>query len=356
MATVADVVPLIGENRILVKAGIQALRKTTKVPFLKLFEACSLERASINSYHLGFVLGPCFNAVGRLGDISLAFRFLGTDDEEEATRMAERIRGLNEERKQMTEEGFKKALEIVEARETVEPVLLVYLQNVHESVIGIIAGRLKEKYARPALVFTDAEGGLIKGSGRSIPAYNMVVSLTKAKAYLEKFGGHKMAAGMSLKKENFEALRAFLNETQTLTEEDLTPKVEIDAQIPLMYVTEELVNDLEIMEPFGQGNPKPLFAGKHFGIRRIMVIGKTRTHAKLIITDDSGATVEAMLYGRADEFFDYVRQVHGEGRLSALLSGYTQPVDMAFTFQPGINDFRGMRNVQIVIQNYCKIS
>ena len=354
IATVADVVPLQDENRILVKAGLEALHHTKKVPLLALMEACGIEKRNLSAYHIGFVIGPAFNAIGRLGDISLAFRFLDTEDPGEAWILAEEIRSVNEERKQMTEDGFRNALETIERdRLSEDKVILVYLPDVHESVVGIIAGRVKEKYQRPAFVLTKAEDGNLKGSGRSIREYHMVAELTAVKELLLKYGGHKMAAGLSLLPENLEALRTELNRRTTLTEADLTPKVYIDAELPLSYVTPGLVEELALLEPAGMANTKPLFAGKHFKVLSARIVGKNRNVLSLLIADN-GRKMSAVMFGDPDSFLDTVRAEYGDEAVQKMLRGNGN-ADMAFVFYPEFNDFRGERNVQIIVTNYCRI-
>lgn len=355
IATVTDVVPLRDENRILVKTGLDALRSTDKVPLRALMEVCELEPEAISTYSIGFILGPCFNAISRLGDISLAFEFLENTDPGRARLMAEQIRGINEERKEMTEEGYRKALEYVEREGIAEDkVLLVYLEDVHESVIGIIAGRIKERFSRPSLVFTKAADGNVKGSGRSIPAYNMVEELTRVKDLLLKYGGHKMAAGLALVPENFELLRKTLNRNCALTEEDLWPRVYFDAELSLRYVTPDFIEELKKIEPSGMGNPKPLFAGAHFKVLSAKLVGKNKNVVAMNLTDKSGTKMPAVLFGDVGNVTEPLRNEYGL-ELPFYFREEAEAPDLAFTYYPAFNEFRGEKRLQIIAVNSCKI-
>ena len=355
IATVADVMELQGENRIIVRAGLEKLRNTEKLGLKALMEVCALDSAKVSAYTVGFVIGPCFNAVGRLSDVRLAFDLLQTADTVTAYELAGEIRSLNESRKKMTEDGTEEAIRIVEESGIKDDrILLVRLHGVHESIVGIIAGRLKEKYYRPVFVFTDSEGGL-KGSGRSIPAYHMLDGLLKAREYLTRFGGHAMAAGLSLSEENLPGLREKLNAGCTLTEEELRPVIRIDARVPLSYLSEQLVNEISALEPFGTGNPRPVFARPHFRIHSIRLLGKNRNVLRMSLSDGSGVKRDAVLFNDVEGFLGMLRQEFGEEELRKAEQGLPNAIDIAFTYAPEINEFRGEKSLQIVCQSSCRI-
>ncbi len=355
IATVADVVPLQGENRILVKAGLDRLHETQKTGLLQLIAACGLQKEKLTAYHLGFVIGPSFNAVGRLSDVRLAFRLLQTGDPKEAKILAEKIRELNEQRKDETERGTEQAFSEIESAPWKEDrVLLVRLRNVHESVVGIVAGRVKEKYGRPVFVFTDAEGGL-KGSGRSVENFHMLGALIPEKRLLTRFGGHKMAAGLSLPEENLEILRKELNENCTLTEQDLRPVVHIDARVPFRYLSPALISELSRLAPFGTGNSRPVFAMAHLRVRSLRIVGKNRNVIRMSLSDEYGFTMDAVHFGEPDALLQLIREEYGEEELQRLLRSSSDRVDLAFTFYPEINEYMGQKSVQIVCMSYCRI-
>jgi len=357
IATVADVVELQGENRILVREGLRRLRTTDKPGLSALIDACGLDRNRLNAYHIGFVIGPCFNAIGRLGSVSLAFELLATKDRAEALRIAERVRDLNETRKEMTEAGLRAAEEEIASGELLrDRILLVRLRGVHESLVGIIAGRLKEKYGRPVYVFTDS-GELIKGSGRSVPVYHMQKHLLKAAPLLERFGGHAMAAGLSLREEKLPALREQLNRECEFTEEELRPVVNLDIRLPLSSVTPELIGELSLLEPFGTGNPKPLFARPHFLVHQLRVMGKNRNVLKLVVSDGSGARMEAVFFGEPEirELLKFLTEEFGEAEVERAMRGAENGIDVALAYYPEINEYMGRQTLQITVRNYCRI-
>lgn len=336
VATVGDVMDLQGENRIIVKEGLKRLPKTRNQGFRALIEANGLEGERITAYHVGFVLGPCINASGRLDTASRALSLLCTKEWDQAAKEAGDLVALNQSRKAMTEEGKEKAIEMIEHSELSEDrVLVVYLPECHESLAGIIAGRLREKYYKPAFVLTRAENG-VKGSGRSIEAYSMYEELVRCSDLLEQFGGHPMAAGLSLKEENVEPFRKRLNELCTLTQAELTPKVTIDVPMPISYLTRELTEQLSILEPFGKGNTKPLFAQKDLRVLNLRILGKNQNVAKMKLVDVTGASVDAVYFGQALEFQAYVQQKE----------------TVSVTYYPEINVYQGKETLQTVIRNY----
>lgn len=335
IATVGDVMRLQDENRIIVKYGLKKIAETSNIGLRKLVEKNNLDISHLSAYHIGFVIGPCLNAGGRLQTAKLALALLLAEDEEEADRLAVELKELNDKRKDMTQEETRKAEELVDGLYSGDKVLVVYLPDCHESLAGIIAGRLREHYQKPSLVITKSEDGA-KGSGRSIEAYHMFEGLVEVRDLLTKFGGHPMAAGFSLKEEHIEELRKRLNENAKLTEEDFIQKIWIDVPMPLEYVSEELIQELEALEPFGQGNEKPQFAQKNLHIRGFRVMGKNRNAVRLSVVTENGFPMEALWFGDGDGF---EKELSGHSVMDAI-------------YYPGINEYNGNRSIQIVIKNY----
>lgn len=337
VATVGDVMDLQGENRIIVKEGLRQLSHTETPGLKALIQVNNLEHAEISSYHVGFVLGPCINASGRLDTASRALKLLCEQDPVEAARLAGDLIALNESRKAMTEQGKEEAIEKVENSDLKnDRVLVIYLPDCHESLAGIIAGRIRELYNKPVFVLTKGEKSA-KGSGRSIEAYSMYEELVKCRDFMEQFGGHPMAAGLSIKEENIERFRKRLNENCTLTEEDLRPKIVIDVPMPVSYISRELVEQLSLLEPFGKGNVKPLFAQKNLSVLNLRIFGKNHNVAKMKLTDGSGTSVDAVYFGEAEKFVEFVKS---HERISV-------------TYYPEINSYQGRETLQAVIRNYC---
>ena len=302
IATIGDVMDLQDENRILVKEGLQRLHHTTNLGLQELIRVNNLEPENISPYHIGFILGPCLNASGRLDTAKRALQLLLADSREVAAVLAGDLKNLNESRKEMTAQGLEKAIEQVESTSMMEDtVLVVFLPECHESLAGIIAGRLRERYHKPSFVLTRGEEG-VKGSGRSIESYSMYEKLCECKEYLTKFGGHPMAAGLSLEEENVERFRRKLNEQSGLTEEDLVEKVTIDVPMPIHYIRKDLVQELSLLEPFGKGNEKPLFAQKNLWVSQMRVFGKNRNVVKMRLTDENGYPMDGVYFGNGDEF------------------------------------------------------
>lgn len=356
IATVADVMDLVSENRIIVKHGLKLLSQTKNLGIRALMEECGLDEKKISAYHIGFVIGPCFNAAGRLDTVAVALDLLNAKTPEEAKRLATTLKQLNDSRKDMTFEGVEQAMERIETSDLKQDkVLVVMLENTHESLVGIIAGRLRERYHKPALVFVEVEHG-VKGSGRSIEAYNMFEELLKCKDLLSKFGGHPMAAGLSLPKENLEQLRERLNQNTTLTEDDFVPIVRIDVPLPIGYLTEAFLEELEQLEPFGKGNPKPVFAEQHFKVRQARILGKNQNVLKLNVVNKDGYAMDALYFGDIPEFNDFVESEYGKEEVRKMYSGQYNEVDLAFTYYPTLNEYMGNRSVQIILQNYCRIT
>lgn len=335
IATVGDVMKLQDENRIVVKQGLRQIKNTKSVGLRKLVESNNLDITQLSAYHIGFVIGPCLNAGGRLQTAKLAMKLLLCESEEEAVQLALELKMLNEQRKDMTLQGFLEASCIVEKLYEEDKVLVVFLPECHESLAGIIAGRLRERYQKPAIVLTRAEDG-VKGSGRSIESYHMFHALVETEDLLIKFGGHPMAAGLSLSEENIEELRRRLNENAKLTEEDFISKLWIDVPMPVDYVKEELIREMELLEPFGQGNEKPQFAQKQLHIRNARVLGKNRNAVKLSLFTDAGASVDGMLFADGDEFMEEL----GDSKLIDVI------------YYPSINEYNGNKSLQIIIKSY----
>ena len=358
IATVADVMELVGENRILVRKGLSYLNHTNHIGLRALMEVCGITPEQVRAYHIGFILGPCFNAAGRLDTIVHALALLESKEYDQALALAGELWAMNEERKELTRVGTERAVEFIEhATWKDERVYLVYIKDCHESVAGIIAGRLRERYYRPVLVFTDAsEEGQIKASGRSIDDYDMFTELSAFRSLFLRFGGHKMAAGLTMEKKNLETLRDGLNARCTLTQTQLMPLVMIDAAMPLGYISEEVIADLEKLEPFGRANEKPLFAQQHLSVLRLSRIGKNRNVVKMSVMGPEGIIMDALYFGDTDVFFDFLEEEYGRDNVAAALRGMRNTIDIGVTYYPQINEFQGKRSLQIVIQNYCRVS
>ena len=335
IATVGDVMRLQDENRILVKYGLKQMARTRNLGLRKLVEKTGLDITDLSAYHIGFVIGPCLNAGGRLQTAKAALRLFLSEDEAEAERLAEELKELNDIRKDMTKKGEDEAIAQVEERYMGDKVLVVFLPDCHESLAGIIAGRVREHFHKPSIVLTRS-GDMVKGSGRSIEPYHMFRELTKVRELLPKFGGHPMAAGLSIKEEDVPEFRRRLNENAVLTEEDFIPRVWIDVPMPLEYVTEGLVEELKRLEPFGQGNEKPLFAQKGLMIRSLRVLGKNRNVVKLGLVTDTGLSMDGLLFGDGDAI---QRELAGKDRIDIV-------------YYPDINEYNGNRTLQAVIRNY----
>ena len=337
IATVGDVMDLQGENRIIVKEGLKKLPSTSYEGLKALIRVNNLEGAEITAYHVGFVIGPCINASGRLDTAARSLELLLADNLEDAMKLADDLYALNQSRKAMTEQGKEQAIQsIAENNLGADRVLVVYLPDCHESLAGIIAGRIREAYNKPVFVLTKGADG-VKGSGRSIEAYSMYEELVKCSDLLTQFGGHPMAAGLSMEEKNIELFRRRLNDNCTLTEQDLIPKIMIDVPMPISYLSKKLTEQLKVLEPFGKGNSKPLFAQKNLRAVGIRVLGRNRNVAKMLLIDENGIKMDAVYFGEAQEFVDFV-QAHDT---------------ISVTYYPEINVFQGRENLQVVIKNYC---
>ncbi len=336
IATVGDVMDLNGENRIFVKQGLEMLKRTQNQGLKALIECTGIDVERLNAYHIGFVLGPCINASGRLDTAKRALELLNARTRREAVMLAEDLKALNDSRKEMTERGVAEAVNLIETTSLKDDrVLVVYLPDCHESIAGIIAGRIRERYYRPVFVLTKAEEG-VKGSGRSIEAYDMFAQMCRCRALFTKFGGHKLAAGLSLEEDNVQRFRETINALCDLTEEDLQEKVSIDMQLPFPYITEELIRELELLEPFGKGNQKPLFAERNLRVVSPRIFGKNRNVLKCRLEDMQGNQMEAVYFGDVEK----------------CLKTMEEKKVMSFTYYPSINEYMGRRSIQITIVNY----
>ena len=352
IATIGDVMDLVDENRIFVKQGLEMLKRTKNLGLKALIECTGVDVQRLSAYHIGFVIGPCLNASGRLDTAKRALELLNAKTRREADILAGDLKALNDNRKDMTLLAVKQAVEMIESSSLKEDsVLVVYLPECHESLAGIVAGRIRERYYKPTFVLTKAEDG-VKGSGRSIDTYHMYEALNQCKELLTKFGGHKLAAGLSLDEENVDTFREQLNREAMLTEDDLTPKVSIDMQLPLQYINERLIEELSYLEPFGKGNTKPVFVEKDIEIIRASKLGKNQNVLKLQVRDAAGTSVEAMYFGDIEVFEKYLCNRFGSQAVSAMWSGRNSGMKLAFTYYPTINEYLGRKTLQIVIQNY----
>ena len=336
IATIGDVMDLVGENRVFVKKGLELLKTTKNEGLHALMQCTGVDIADLNTYHIGFVIGPCINAGGRLDTAKRALELLNASNRREAVTLAADLKELNDSRKEMTEEGVEEAVRQIESSSWKDDqVLVVYLPECHESIAGIIAGRIKERYYRPTFVLTKGETG-VKGSGRSIEAYDMFAEMSRCRELFTKFGGHKLAAGLSLEEEKVEVFRKRINELADLTEEDLQMKVSIDMRLPFPYINEELIHELKILEPFGKGNGKPLFAESKLRVIQPRIFGKNRNVLKCRLEDQQGNQMEAVYFGEVE---DCLRQME-------------KKQIMSFTYYPSINEYMGRRTIQLTIVNY----
>lgn len=352
LATVCDVMELKDENRILVKEGLEYLRKTENPGIRALMEVNAIEPQKLSAYHLGFVMGPCLNATGRLDTALRALELLQSSTKQEAMSAAAELKELNDSRKSMTLQGVEQAESYIrEMGIAQDKVMIIYLPQVHESLAGIIAGRVREKYNRPVFVLTRAEDG-VKGSGRSIEGYHMFESMMAVSHYFTKFGGHKLAAGLSMPEEDIEALRRDLNEKCSLTEEDFIPRVHIDVPMPITYADKQLARDLERLEPFGVSNPKPLFAQKDLRFLRGWKMGAKQNCARYQVRTPEGAAGELVFFGDLQRFSEFLDKKYGESSAERLYEGGCEFL-VSVTYQLGINTFRGNENLQFIMQNYC---
>lgn len=354
-ATICDVMPLREENRILVRHGLELMKQTQNVGLHALMEVNQIlpwQDGKLGAFHIGFVLGPCLNASGRLDSAQRAMELLDSKTREAAVAQAAFLKQLNDSRKEMTEEYVKIAVEMIESGPLKDDrVLVVFLPDCHESIAGIIAGRIRERYYRPTFVLTRGEEG-IKGSARSIEGYHIYEEMTKCSSFFTKYGGHKMAAGLSMREEDVEPFRQKINEICTLTEDDLQEKIHIDVPMPVSYVSFRLVEELELLEPFGTGNSKPVFAQKDLKFVSARALGKAGNVLRFTVEDSEQKRWEMMYFGGKDNFEAYAAEKYGQAALDGLYSGKGSPLYFDVVYYPGVNTWQGNTKLQLVMQQY----
>jgi len=355
IATVCDIMPLIDENRIIVKEAMKSLQKPKNPGIAALIKVNELDASKLTSFSIGFVLGPCLNATGRLDSAGLSLELLMAETFEEAVPLAMTLKEYNANRKEMTEKGVEKALVLLEnGGFDTDRVLVLYLPDVHESLAGIIAGRIREKTGKPTFVLTKGEEG-VKGSARSIESYHIYDEMTKCKQFFTKYGGHKMAAGLSLEEENIEAFRKMINDNCTLTDEDFEAKITIDVPMPMSYATEEFVEELSVLEPFGAANEKPVFAQKNIRFLQGYIMGKNKNMARFDVMDENGMRFTVVCFYNLDKFTEYLKQKAGEEKTEKLFTTGLYPdeaVLMDIIYYPSVNEYRGRTSVQYILQDY----
>lgn len=352
IATVCDVVDLVDENRIIVKKGLELINKTTNIGLKALIKETGIENKELGVYHLGFIIGPSINASGRLDSALIALELLLSEDFDHASLLAKELRELNEERKQMTKDGVEKIINIIENSKIKEDrVLVIYEPEIHESIAGIIAGRIKEKYNRPTLVLTQGKEG-VKGSGRSIEGYNMFVELSGCKELLLKFGGHPMAAGLTLEDVNIDKLRKKLNTNTSLTDDDLIPRIYIDMRLPLDYISFKLINELKLLEPFGKGNNKPIFGEKNLKINQGFILGAKKNVLKLVLENENKKMIEGIIFGDIITFENLINATYGRNELDKIYKGVSNNIKLDILYYPTVNEYNGYSNLQVIIESY----
>ena len=355
IATVCDVVDLRDENRIIVREGLKMLTNSNNIGINALKKVCNLEDKEITAYHLGFVIGPCINATGRLESATISVELLTESSKEVTEELAKSLSALNEKRKELTAESVEEVIEQIEKDKLYEDkVILVYNPNIHESIAGIVAGRVKEKYNIPTIVMTKSkEEGMTKGSARSIEEYNMFEELSKCKHLMPKFGGHPMAAGLSVKLEDLPTLREMLNNNCKLTEEEFIPKVKIDIAMNLNYVDEKLIEAIGKLEPFGKGNASPVLAAKNVLVRSFRTIGSDKSHIKFeCVIPENNMRIDALLFNRANEFREVFDNKYGMGKFEQVSDGSIFRFNIDAIYKPSINEFNGRKSMQIIINNF----
>ena len=353
IATVCDVVDLTDENRIIVKEGLKLLNATKNLGIKALIGENFKEKPELNAYHLGFIIGPCVNAAGRLEHAGEGLSLLLAKDEEEAMDKARHLKILNDERKSLTEQGVEKAIELVETTNIKDDkVLVIYLTHCHESLAGIIAGRIREKYNKPVIVLTRSKEG-VKGSGRSIDEYSMFEKLSECRDYLDKFGGHPMAAGLSLKEENIDSFRKALNDNSGLTEENLIKKVYIDIKMPFYYISEHIIHQIECLEPFGKANEKPVFAESDVKITEARILGENKNVLKLKLATDAGGTIEGICFKNTmEELLNQIKEKYGMDEVDKMFERRENAVRLRIIYYPSINSYKGKKTLQVTINNF----
>ena len=353
-ATVGDVMELVDENRIIVKYGLKQIAKSSNRGMQALLTVNGLTCKPLSAYHIGFVLGPCLNATGRLDTACRALQMFLTGDKSEAVTIAGELKELNDSRKNMTLQGTQQAIKLIEESTLHEDkVLVVYLPDCHESLAGIIAGRIRERYHKPVFVLTRSEEG-VKGSGRSIEAYHMYDKMSECKELYTKYGGHKMAAGVSMPEDNVEAFRNYLNENCGLSGEDFEEKIHIDVPMPMSYVTTDFVRQLSVLEPFGNGNPKPVFAQRNLRLIRGRILGKNSNVGKYTVEDDRGRQFEMMYFGNLEMWHTFLIGEFGQEEYDKLYRGGNGNIRIHAIYYPELDIYQGRERLQMIMQDYCK--
>ena len=352
-ATVGDVMELLDENRIIVRYGLKQMVHTKNPGLRALIEVNGLQNKPLSAYHIGFVLGPCLNATGRLDTAAKALAMLTSESFSEAVTIAGELKELNDSRKEMTRQGTERAAAMIEQGPYADDkVLVLYLPDVHESLAGIIAGRIKEKYHKPTFVLTKGEEG-VKGSGRSIETYHMYEQMSLCKHLFTKYGGHKMAAGLSMPEENVEEFRKSLNRNCHLTDDDFIEKIMIDVPMPLSYIRLDFVKQLQVLEPFGNGNPKPVFAQKNVHILQGRILGKNANVGKYRIQDEQGGTYEMIYFGDLERWHTFLEESFGKSEKEKLYREGSNKIVISMIYYPDINVYQGRESLQIVMQDYA---
>ena len=349
IATIGDVVSLLDENRIIAKAGLGLLKENTNIGLEALINRCELDKNNISSFHIGYIIGPCLNAAGRLETAKMGLELLLCDNKEKAEKLAEELVILNQKRKELTLEGEKKAVDYALKMEN-SKVLVIFLEDIHESIAGIIAGRIREKFNKPTIILTKGEE-MVKGSGRSIEGYNMYEEINKCSKLLSRFGGHIMAAGVSLEEKNVEAFREMLNKNCSLTEDDYIKKVWIDVPMPLNYISGELIHELKKLEPFGKDNEKPIFAVKDIVVKKMYLMGKAKNMARLILVEN-GYEIAGVMFNGLEDYLTGISDKYGEETVRKMQMGMTVNIAGAFTYYPTINNYNGNESIQITITGF----
>lgn len=349
IATIGDVVSLLDENRIIAKAGLSLLKENTNIGLEALINRCELDKNNISSFHIGYIIGPCLNAAGRLETAKMGLELLLCDNKEKAEKLAEELVILNQKRKELTLEGEKKAVDYALKMED-SKVLVIFLEDIHESIAGIIAGRIREKFNKPTIILTKGEE-MVKGSGRSIEGYNMYEEINKCSKLLSRFGGHIMAAGVSLEEKNVEAFREMLNKNCSLTEDDYIKKVWIDVPMPLNYISGELIHELKKLEPFGKDNEKPIFAVKDIVVKKMYLMGKAKNMARLILVEN-GYEIAGVMFNGLEDYLTGISDKYGEETVRKMQMGMTVNIAGAFTYYPTINNYNGNESIQITITGF----
>ncbi|SKA59674.1 single-stranded-DNA-specific exonuclease [Eubacterium uniforme] len=350
LATVCDIVSLTDENRDMVSAGLKLMKNTKNLGLKSLIEATGIKKDSISSYHLGFILGPCVNSSGRLDTANLSLELFKTSDEQRAKKIASELAELNNERKDMTEKNTKIAVDM--AANDTNNILVLYLEDCHESIAGIVAGRVKEVYYKPVIVFAGkASDGIIKGSARSIDSFNIFDGITKVKDLTVKFGGHKMAAGLSIKYDDLKEFRTRINSENILSEEDLIETIYIDCKMPLDYISYKLIDDLSVLEPFGKDNNKAIFGLSNIKVKKIQIFGANNNVLRFDLITDSGKIVSAVMFTDAFAKVALLEEKYGKNEVNKALAGKDNNVRINILYYPMINEFRDVKSIQVNITN-----